>query len=87
MKKNISIDELFMKFKGCITYKQFNPSKRAIFSIKFCKLCESNSGYCYDFKIYTSHDKINCDDSAPESVVKELSQSVLYRGLHFLLLF
>jgi len=38
-------------------------------------------GLCYDFKIYTGNDKINSNDSASESVVKELSQLVLYKGL------
>lgn len=80
MKEDIAIDESLMKFKGCLSYKQFNPSKRARFGIKFYKLCESDSAYCYEFKIYTGHDKTNYDDSASESVVKELSESVLHRG-------
>ena len=57
MKEDISIDESLMKYKGRLSYKQFNPSKRARFGIKFYKLCESGSGYCYDFKIYTGSDK------------------------------
>nr|XP_022921145.1 piggyBac transposable element-derived protein 4-like [Onthophagus taurus] len=80
MKEDIAIDESLMKFKGRLSYRQFNPSKRARFGVKFYKLCESDSGYCYEFKIYTGHDKINRDDSASESVVKELSESVLHRG-------
>ncbi|XP_017759329.1 PREDICTED: piggyBac transposable element-derived protein 4-like [Eufriesea mexicana] len=80
MRKDISIDESLMKFRGRLSYKQFNPSKRARFGVKFYKLCESDSGYCYEFKIYTGNDKINCKDSASESVVKELSESVLHRG-------
>jgi len=36
-------------------------------------------GLCYDFKVYTGNDKINSNDSASESVVKELSQLVLYK--------
>lgn len=67
-----------MKFKERISYKQFNQSSR--FGIKFYKFCESVSGHCYDFKIYTGCDKINRDNSASESVVKQLSQSVLHRG-------
>lgn len=78
MKKDISIDESLMKFRGRLSYKQFNPSKRARFGVKIYKLCES--GYCYQFKIYTGNDKIHCDDSASECVVKELAESVLYRG-------
>lgn len=80
MEEDIAIDESLMKFKGRMSYKQFNPSKRARFGIKFYKLCESASGYYYDFKIYTGNDKINADDSASENVVKELSQSILNKG-------
>lgn len=54
--------------------------KRERFGIKFDKLCESDSGYCYDFKIHTGLDKINRSDSTSESVAKELSQLVLHRG-------
>lgn len=80
MKKDISIDESLMKFRGRLSYKQFNPSKRARFGVKIYKLCESESGYCYQFKIYTGNDKTNCDDSASECVVKELAESVLHRS-------
>ena len=80
MQQDIAIDEPLMKYKGCLSYKQFNPSKRARFGIKFYKLCESKSGYCCDFKIYTGRDKINPNDSASENVVKELAQPVLHKG-------
>lgn len=43
-------------------------------------MCESDSGYFYEFKIYTVHDKINRDDRASESIVKKLSESVLHSG-------
>ncbi|KAL3225609.1 hypothetical protein MRX96_049170 [Rhipicephalus microplus] len=42
-----------MKFRGRLSYVQFNPSKRARFGVKFYKLCESSSGYCLNFSIYT----------------------------------
>lgn len=62
MEEDISIDKLLINYKRCLSYKQFNPSKRARFDIKFYKLCESESGYCYDYKIYTGSDKINCNN-------------------------
>ena len=80
MEEDIAIDESLMKYKEQTFYKQFNPSKRARFSIKFYKLFESESGYCCDFKLYTGSDKINSNDSISESVVKELSQSMLHKG-------
>lgn len=80
MQENITINESLMKYKGRLSYKQFNPSEGVRFGIKFYKLCESKSGYCYDLKIYTGSDKINSGNSAFESVVKELSQSILHKG-------
>ncbi|CAD1472353.1 unnamed protein product [Heterotrigona itama] len=77
MEEGIAIDESLMKFKGHMS-KQFNPSKSRL-GVKFCKLCESESGYCYDFKIYTGSDQINLNDSASQSVM-ELLQPVLHRG-------
>lgn len=51
MKEDIAIDESLMKFKGRLSYRQFNPSKRTSCGVKFYELCESDSGYCYEFKI------------------------------------
>ena len=78
MEENIAIDQLLMKFKERVFYKQFNSSKRAKFRIKFYKLCESLSDYCYNFKIYSGNDKTNLDYNASENVV--LSKSILYKG-------
>lgn len=60
--------------------KQFNPSKRTRFGIKFYKVCESTSGYCNNFKIYSGNDKTNLDYSASETVVMGLLQSILDKG-------
>ena len=80
MKENIAIDKSLMKFKGRMFYKQFNPLKKTNFERKFYKLCESTSGYCYDFTIYSGNDKTNLGYSACESVGIELSKSILYKG-------
>lgn len=44
MQEDNAIDESLMKNKGCLSYNQFNPSKRTRFGIKFYKLCELKSG-------------------------------------------
>jgi hypothetical protein len=51
--KEICIDESLIKFRGRLSYIQFNPSKRARFGIKIYKLNDSKTGYCYNFKVYT----------------------------------
>ncbi|XP_043498406.1 uncharacterized protein LOC122521627 [Polistes fuscatus] len=63
-----------------LSYKQYNPSNKARFGIKVYKLCESSSGYCYNFKIYTGCDKIHTTENASETVVKELSTPILHKG-------
>ncbi|KAH8036935.1 hypothetical protein HPB51_007358 [Rhipicephalus microplus] len=50
---SVAVDESLMKFRSRLSYIQFNPSKRARFGVKFYKLCESSSGYCLNFSIYT----------------------------------
>ncbi|KAK2578804.1 hypothetical protein KPH14_012833 [Odynerus spinipes] len=80
MEEDIAIDESLIKFKGRLSYKQYNPSKRARFGIKMYKLCESSTGYCYNFKIYTGSDKIDIANNASETVAKELAKPILHKG-------
>ncbi|XP_067122211.1 piggyBac transposable element-derived protein 4-like [Centruroides vittatus] len=51
--KNISIDESLLLFKGRLSWRQYIPQKRARYGVKFYMLCESSSGYLYNFLIYT----------------------------------
>ncbi|KAL3185115.1 hypothetical protein MRX96_030995 [Rhipicephalus microplus] len=50
---SVVVGESLMKFRGRLSCVRFNPSKRARFGVKFYKLCESSSGYCLNFSIYT----------------------------------
>ena len=51
--QDVTIDESLMMYKGRLGWVQYIPLKRARFGIKFFMLCESSSGYAYDFIIYT----------------------------------
>ena len=51
--RDVSIDESLLLFKGRLGWKQYIPSKRARFGIKFFVLCESSTGYVVNFMIYT----------------------------------
>jgi len=53
---NISVDESLLLWKGRLIFKQYIPLKRARFGIKLYFLCESSSGYCYRFKVYSGKD-------------------------------
>lgn len=56
--QHVSVDESLMKFRGRLSYIQFNKSKRARFGIKFFKICESKTGYSSGFEIYTGKKKV-----------------------------
>lgn len=55
--RDISIDETLLRFKGRLSLKQCNLSKRARFGIKLYKTCESVTGYVYNCTIYTGKDE------------------------------
>lgn len=51
--KNISIDESLLGWKGNLGWVQYIPTKRKRFGMKFYELCESESGYIWNFFVYT----------------------------------
>ena len=46
----LAVDEVIVKFKGRIVFKQYIPKKRKRFCIKMFKLCDS-TGYTYDMNV------------------------------------
>nr|CAH7752477.1 unnamed protein product [Callosobruchus chinensis] len=82
--QNISIDESLLGWKGRLKWKQFIPSKRKRFGIKLFLLCESSTGYTYNFLIYTGADTNYGDNFVNEPlsarVVLELSNNLLDKG-------
>ena len=46
-------DESMILWKGRLSWKQYIPSKRARYEIKSYEICESSSGYIWDFFVYT----------------------------------
>jgi len=51
--QNMCIDESLMVFKGRLLFKQYIPSKRHRFGIRFFVMCDCKTGYVLDFIIYT----------------------------------
>jgi len=45
------VDEVTVKFKGRVIFRQYIPKKRKRFGIKICKLSDE-SGYTYDMRVY-----------------------------------
>ena len=52
----LAVNEVTLKFKGGIVFKQYISKKRKHFGIKMFKLCDS-TGYTYDMKVYLGKDK------------------------------
>jgi hypothetical protein len=69
-----------MKFRGRLSYVQCNRSKRARFGIKFYKICESSSGYCLSFEIYTGDDVTDPTLPASTNVVLNMCEPLLDKG-------
>ena len=57
--KNISINESLLGSKGNSSWVQYIPAKHKRFRIKFFELCESSTGYIWNFFVYAGSD-ISC---------------------------
>lgn len=55
-KKNIVEDESQLGWKGILSFLQYIPTKRKRFGIRFYELCESDTGYVWNFLIYRRKD-------------------------------
>ena len=51
--QNLVVDESLLLFKGRLRFRQFIPSKRSRFGIKFFVLCDCLTGYVLKIIIYT----------------------------------
>lgn len=51
--RKLCIDESLMLWKGRLSFRQFIPSKRSRFGIKFFLLCDVRTGYLLDMIVYT----------------------------------
>ncbi|XP_064646143.1 piggyBac transposable element-derived protein 4-like [Lineus longissimus] len=49
----LSIDEAMVKFNGRLVWKQYMPKKPIKWGMKIWCLCDSKTGYCLAFSVYT----------------------------------
>ncbi|XP_069611178.1 piggyBac transposable element-derived protein 4-like isoform X2 [Ranitomeya imitator] len=86
--QNVAVDESLISYKGRLIFRQFVPSKRAKYSFKLYKLCESTTGYTSTFIICEGSDRQlsppNCPPTIgiPGKIVWELMMPFLYQGYH-----
>ncbi|XP_041455728.1 piggyBac transposable element-derived protein 4-like [Lytechinus variegatus] len=51
--QSLSVDEAMIKFNGRLSWKQYMPPKPTKWGIKLWCLCDSVTGYCLAFQVYT----------------------------------
>lgn len=75
--RNVCIDETMMAWRGRLSFRQYIPSKRHKYGIKFFKLCLPH-GYTHKFSIYSGKmgDSLETQ-SLSERVVLELCDDIL----------
>ncbi|XP_063971496.1 piggyBac transposable element-derived protein 4-like [Lytechinus pictus] len=51
--QTLSVDEAMIKYNGRLAWKQYMPKKPTKWGIKLWCLCDSKTGYCLTFQVYT----------------------------------
>lgn len=74
---DICIDEAICPWKGNIRYRVYMKDKPHKWGIKFYELCESDSGYVYNFEIYCGDPQLS---NRPVDVCKRLMENLLNKG-------
>ena len=81
--ENVCIDEKLMLFKGRVFNRQYIPSKQARYGIKTYALCESKSGYVWNFITHTTKEENNQMANAQnDSEHLSLSEKVVVELAH-----
>jgi hypothetical protein len=72
--EHLALDEVTVKFKGRVIFRQYIPKKRKRFGIKIYKLCDE-CGYTYDMRVYLGKDSRSATDdmTATHATVRHLT--------------
>ena len=82
MEREISVDEMMIKYKGRLSFLQYMPKKPHKWGIKAWALAEAGSGYCWNFAVYTGKDGTTKDDALGTRVVLDLVKNLAGKGHH-----
>ena len=80
MEREISVDEMMIKYKGRLSFLQYMPKKPHKWGIKAWALAEAGSGYCWNFTVYTGKDGTTKDDALGTRVVLDLVRNLAGKG-------
>ena len=77
-KKEVSIDESIVKFKGRSKFSHYIPNKASKRGFKLYKLCESKTAYLSKFMIVTNkNEKIKLDQTKKEELQANVGESIV----------
>jgi hypothetical protein len=76
-KRDISIDEGSMPWKGRLRFRQYNPSKPARFHVKLFQVCEATSSYIVGFNIFTGTGSCHKDEASSDPEATVTTKTVL----------
>ena len=87
--RDISIDELLLLWKGCLSWKQYIPNKQSRFGLKSFVLCEAKTVYVWKSVLYTGKELTDHLDETyngyhyqATKVVLRLVNNLLGKGYH-----
>jgi hypothetical protein len=74
--EHLAVDEVIVKFKGRVLFRQYILKKRKRFGVKIYKLCD-DSGYTYNTRVYLGKDSRSATDmTATHAPVRYLTRRV-----------
>ena len=70
--ENLAVDEVIVKYRGRVIFRQYIPKKRKRFGTKIYKLCEA--GYMCAMRVYLGKDSQSANDdmTATHATVRHL---------------
>ena len=80
--QSLSIDEQMIGTKSRVSFIQYMPKKPKKFGIKIWALCQSDTGYCIQFQIYTGKVDSGQEQGLTYRVVMDLMKNYLDKGYH-----
>ena len=75
--ENLAVDEVIVKYRGRVIFRQYIPKKRKCFGIKIYKLCDE-AGYTCTVRVYLGKDLQSATDDmiATHATVRDLTHRV-----------
>ena len=80
--REVSVDESIIAFKGRTTMMQYMPQKPHKWGLKAWALCESKSGYAYNWGLYTGRKAGGVEVGLAHAVVMEMCRPILENRHH-----